>query len=337
MIIKKYFLLFFLFTAVLFTACKNDVSPKNRNSSKVFFTKEISPEGVMKVFNYIKDNIKGNVGIKVHFGEEGNSYFVPAKFVEPLCKVLNATLIETNVAFESCRSETSSHLELAHEHGFTFAPIDIIDDGGSLSLPIEGGKYFKTAFVGKNIEHYETIIYFTHFKGHGDAGFGGCIKNASMGMATKKGKRFLHFVDYPKVIDNNCTGCEKCISTCYKSAIVSTEEKDKAVRFLEGLVEYTKPIINLKNTVYFNVVINVTPDCDCSKSPRSPFVPDIGILASTDIVAIEAAAHDLVKKAHKCNDSQLQANFENGMHQIDYAEKLGLGNKNYQLIAVDIN
>lgn len=332
------------------------------DSATVYFTKDISPEGVMKIFNYVKDSVKGTVGIKVHFGEDGNSYFVPATMVEPLCKDLNATLIETNVAYSGRRSKTATHIELAHDHGFTFAPIDILDEGGTLSLPIEGGIHFKTALIGANISKYETIIYFTHFKGHGSAGFGGCIKNISMGMATPKGKKAMHFNNFPKTINTSCTGCGacvadcpvnaitlnplkidkekcigcgKCITTCHYDAITKPDDSLQTKRFLEGLVEYAKPVVELKNSIYINIIINVSPSCDCARNPKKPFIYDIGILASYDLVAIEAAAHDMVDKAHQCDDAFLKENSVSGKHQIDYAEELGLGNKKYKIVNVD--
>lgn len=359
--LKKAGLFTFFIVGFLFWG-NSSWSQNSKEKSIVYFTKDISPEGVMRIFEFVKDSVKGKVGIKVHFGEDGNSYFVPATMVEPLCKELNATLIETNVAYKGRRRETATHIELAHDHGFTFAPIDILDEGGTLSLPIEGGTHFKTALIGKNLENYETIIYFTHFKGHGSAGFGGCIKNASMGMATPEGKRDMHFNDFPKTdstkcigcgacvrdcpanaitlnpltIDKEkCIGCGKCISSCPVKAITTPDDAEQTKRFLEGLVEYAKPVIELKNSIYFNIVISVSPSCDCSGNPKKPFVPDIGILVSTDIVAIEAAAHDLVDKAHHCDDAFLEANSVSGKHQIEYAEQLGMGNSNYKLINID--
>ncbi len=341
----------------------NSYAQTSTDSSIVYFTKDISPEGVMKIFNYVKENVKGNVGIKVHFGEDGNSYYVPASMVEPLCKKLKATLIETNVAYNGRRHQTETHIQLAHDHGFTFAPIDILDEGGTLNLPIVGGNRFTTAYIAKNIEKYETIIYFTHFKGHGRSGFGGCIKNASMGMATPAGKSAMHFSDFPKpdsskcvgcgacimdcpakaitlnplTIDKEkCIGCGKCISTCHAGAISAPDDTEETKRFLEGLVEYAKPVVELKNSIYFNIVINVSPSCDCSGNPKKPFVQDIGILASLDIVAIEAAAHDLIDKAIKCEDAFLKANSVSGKYQIDYAAQLKMGNKNYKLIDIDV-
>lgn len=363
---KRFCLIFFLISGLVFVSFSSTSSKGSivfqGDSSIVYFTRDISPEGVMKIFQYVKDKVKGKVGIKVHFGEDGNEYYIPARMVEPLCKELKATLIETNVAYKSRRSKTETHIQLAREHGFTFAPIDILDDSGTLELEIKGGRHFKTAKIGKDIEKYETIIYFTHFKGHGSAGFGGCIKNASMGMATIEGKKLMHFKNYPLAIDskcikcgrcvrecpvdaikltplnidlNKCIGCGKCISTCPVKALLNPADSVKKRLFLERLVEYAQSVIELKNSLFFNVIINVSPSCDCMSNPRKPFVSDIGILVSTDIVAIEAAAHDLVDKAHNCNDAFLKENSISGKHQIDYAEQLGMGSKKYKLIDID--
>ncbi len=355
--------LFLLFTILLQMWLSGQVlAQSDSTASKVWFTRDISPEGVMKAFAMVRDHVHGKVGIKVHFGEDGNEYYLPATLVEPLCKELNANLIETNVAYKGRRHQTDTHIELARDHGFTFAPIDILDDSGCIKLPVKNGKWFDTALIGKNIDRYETIIYFTHFKGHGSAGFGGCIKNVSMGMATIEGKKLMHFNHFPKTDSSACTGCGacvhdcpagaitlnplnidktkcigcgKCITTCHFGAIGHAEQADKTERFLEGLVEYAQPVTEYKNAIYFNVIINVSPSCDCASNPKKPFVPDIGILVSTDIVAIEAAAHDLVDQAHSCSDAFLKANSVSGKHQIDYAARLGMGKKKYQLILID--
>lgn len=354
--------LFTLILCLLFSINGTLHAQKTEDSSIVYFTRDISPEGVMKIFNYVKDSVHGNVGIKVHFGEDGNDYFVPATMVEPLCKYLNATLIETNVAYRGRRRYTDTHIQLAKDHGFTFAPIDILDSGGTLVMPIENGLRFKNAFIGKNIEKYETIIYFTHFKGHGSAGFGGCIKNVSMGMATPEGKKLMHSNSFPitdtakctrcsdcikdcpanaitlnplTIDKEKCIGCGKCITTCTNDAINAPDNGEKTKRFLEGLVEYAKPVAEFKNSIYFNIIINVSPSCDCSGHPKEPFIQDIGILVSTDIVAIEAAAHDMVDQAHQCDDAFLKENSVSGKHQIEYAYKLKMGNKKYKIVVID--
>ena len=333
-----------------------------QDCANVYFTRDISPQGVMKIFKYIEKDVKGKVGIKVHFGEDGNEYFVPAAMVEELCKSLNATLIETNTAYTGRRTKTESHIELAKDHGFTFAPIDILDAEGTLDLPVAGGRNFKSAKIGKGIDEYETIIYFTHFKGHGSAGFGGCIKNASMGMATPAGKLAMHNKDYPATEPAKCVGCGACVQQCPANAITLnplTIDRDKCIGcgkcvglcpidaihnpdnleqktlFLERLVEYAQAVVAHKHSLYFNIIINVSPNCDCARNPKKPFIADIGILVSTDIVAIEAAAHDLVDKAHQCDDAFLKENSQSGKHQIDYAEQLRMGTKKYRLIDID--
>jgi len=360
---KKITLISLVISIFLFFSCSNNKSTDAGNAAPVYFTSDISPEGVMKLFEYIKDNVIGdNIGIKVHFGEDGNTYFVPATMVEPLCMALNATLVETNVAYKGRRAQTDTHIELARGNGFTFAPIDILDEGGTLELPVEGGRHFQTALLGKNLVNYSTIVYFTHFKGHGGSGFGGCIKNASMGMATPIGKRLMHKSDFPQTIQkncndcgrcvrdcpedaitleplainlNDCSGCGMCITACPRSAIVRPADDEKTRIFLEKLVEYAKPAVNAVNSVYYNIIMTVSPSCDCASNPKEPFISDIGILASTDIVAIEAAAHDLVDKAHQCDDAFLKVNSVSGKHQIDYAEQMGMGTKKYKLIDID--
>jgi len=360
---KTAFILLTISVFLLFGCSHNKPVAVADETVPVYFTSDISPEGVMKIFEYVKDNVKGeNIGIKVHFGEDGNEYFIPATMVEPLCKALNATLVETNTAYTGRRTQTETHIELAKDHGFTFAPIDILDSGGTLELPVEGGKHFKTVLLGKNLENYSTIVYFTHFKGHGTSGFGGCIKNASMGMATPIGKRLMHNKDFPKcnqelctscglcvkdcpenaitmepleIDKNKCSGCGKCISTCPRGAIVRPDDEEQKLIFLEKLVEYAKPAIEKVNSVYFNIIMNISPSCDCVRNPKEPFMSDIGILVSTDIVAIETAAHDLVDKAHQCDDAFLKVNSVSGKHQINYAEQLGMGTKKYKLIDID--
>jgi uncharacterized Fe-S center protein len=361
---KKILFILLSISFFLFLSCAHTKSQTPADEGvPVYFTSDISPEGVMKIFEYVKDHVKGDhIGIKVHFGEDGNEYFVPATMVEPLCKALDATLVETNTAYSGRRTKTETHIELAKDHGFTFAPIDILDEGGTLELPVEGGKHFKTVLLGKNLENYSTIIYFTHFKGHGSAGFGGCIKNASMGMATPLGKRLMHNKDFPKCKNelctacglciqecpekaitvepleinlNKCSGCGKCITTCPRGAIVRPDDEDKKIIFLEKLVEYAKPAVEKVNSVYFNIIMTVSPSCDCARNPKEPFISDIGILASANIVAIEAAAHDLVDQAHQCDDAFLKVNSVSGKRQIEYAEQLGMGTKKYKLIDID--
>ncbi|MGI6446001.1 MAG: DUF362 domain-containing protein [Candidatus Ozemobacteraceae bacterium] len=357
---KKMFLLLTvlaLFCAVAHAQPADPIIP-----SDVYFTKNVTPESVLKLFSYIEKNVSGKVGVKVHFGEDGNTYFIPPTLIEPLCKKLNGTLVETNVAYKGRRRQTESHIQLAKDHGFTFAPIDILDAGGTLELPVKGGKHFKKAKIGKNLEKYDTIVYFTHFKGHSSAGFGGSIKNASMGMGTPEGKHAMHFMDYPVTVPENCIkcglcvrdcpadaitldpitidrekciGCGKCIGVCPVKAITRPENEVQKNVFMERLVEYAKAATDFRKSLYLSFVINISPSCDCSSRPGKPFVGDIGILASTDIAAIEKASLDLVNKAHNCDDAFLKENNVSGNRQIEYAERLKMGVSEYKLIDID--
>jgi uncharacterized protein len=330
--------------------------------SDVFFTSDVSADGVMKVFEKIRKGVKGNVGIKVHFGEEGNKNFLPPSLVEKLTRELNATWVETNVLYVSPRRYTDSHIALARKHGFTFAPIDILDSEGEIELPAKGLKHFKSVRTGSRIDEYSTYVIFSHFKGHGSAGFGGAIKNVSMGMASIGGKMAMHASSVPLTDASKCTNCGICPRECPADAIslnpvridpekcigcglcigicpdrvftVPWRSTEQSV-FLERLAEYAYGIAQNRNMLYINVLANISKACDCSRFAPKPFMDDIGILASTDIVAIEQASHDLIDQAHNCDDTFLKVNKVSGKQQIEYAHKLGMGNIHYQLIKLD--
>jgi uncharacterized Fe-S center protein len=335
---------------------------KGDSISDVYFTQSVSPEGVMKVFKMLETGVKGKVAIKVHFGEEGNKNFLPPALVEKLCTSLGATLVETNVLYVSRRRYTNSHIALAREHGFVFSPIDILDAEGEIELPVSGLKHFKTVKTGSHLNDYETFIIFSHFKGHGSAGFGGAIKNVGMGMASIAGKMAMHASSIPltnpskctncgicpkecpggaislnpvKIDPEKCIGCGKCIGICPDQVYKVPWSSTGTSVFLERLVEYAYGITRGRNVLYINVLANISKGCDCSKYAPRPFMDDIGIVASTDIVAIEKASHDLVDQAHKCEDTFLKQNSISGKQQIEYAWKLGMGNKNYRLINLD--
>ncbi|GAB4305126.1 MAG: DUF362 domain-containing protein [Marinilabiliales bacterium] len=333
----------------------------SQEKSKVYFTRDISPEGVMKVYKMIQDEIYGKVGIKVHFGEDGNDNFLHPSLMKKLVKKTHATFVETNVLYVSRRRYTDSHIQLAKEHGFTYAPIDIMDSEGEKIYKVKT-KQFNEIKVGDHIDNYDTFIIFSHFKGHGLSGFGGAIKNVSMGFASIAGKMAMHASTIPIINDSKCRkcgacikecpagaislnpltidstkciGCGKCIGVCsYKAFNVPWRSTEQSV-FLERLVEYAKVITDSTHMVYINVLANISNGCDCSRSQQIPFMEDIGILASTDIVAIENASHDLVDKIQNCDDTFRKQNSVSGKNQIEYAYKLGMGNKDYELIDLD--
>ncbi len=328
----------------------------------MYFTKDISAEGVMKVFQQFQEKIEGKVAIKLHFGEEGNKNFLNPDLLKKLTQKLDATLVETNVLYISKRRYTESHLKLAKEHGFDFAPIDILDDEGEIEIPVNL-KHYKTVKAGSHLDNYETLIVFTHAKGHILSGIGGAIKNVSMGFASIAGKMAMHASSIPKYKPDSCISCGKCVPECPGNAIKIDPliiNVDKCIGcgkcigicptrsfdvpwsstgidvFQERIAEYAKGITDYKkNIIYINVLANISKDCDCDAYAHSPFMDDIGILASTDIVAIDNASYDLIDEKHDCEDTFKEQNSVSGRNHINYAHKIGLGNKEYELIDVD--
>ena len=327
--------------------------------SKVYFTSGITAEGAWKVFQKIREGVKGNsVGLKVHFGEKGNKWFIKPEISRKLVQKLALTYVETNVLYRSPRQKTEDHIKLAKEHGFTYGPIDILDSEGMDTYEVKM-KHLDKFYVGKDLKRYDTIIVFSHFKGHGYAGFGGAIKNVSMGLAPPKGKLDMHSGASPIYDNELCIKCNRCVEKCPKDAITINPlkiDKEKCIAcgdcasvcpvgairahsrseqhiyFLEKLSEYAKVLSDKNNFVYINVIANVSRYCDCSSRAPEPFIDDIGILASTDIVAIDQACHDLVDKAHGSDDAFLKENKLSGKHQLKYAEEIGLGSRTYELI-----
>lgn len=354
-------IIFFLLGIFILSACSN------KDESAVYFTDQITPEGFMKVYEKISKELEGKVGVKVHFGEEGNTYYVKPELFKNIVLDCNGTFIETNVLYKSPRQQTDSHIALAKSHGFTYAPIDILDASGELLIEnVEGCQHYNKFYFGKNLDNYNSFLIISHFKGHGSSGFGGAIKNISMGFATPKGKLAMHRNNFPVCEHNRCTNCDSCAVECPANAITTNpfsidvekctgcgkcidvcpndalrypkDKEDVQTVFCERLVEYAKAILNRhEKMVYINVLVDISTSCDCSKNPGKPFVPNIGILASTDIVAIEKASHDLVAKAHGCKDPFLEAVKTSGLRQIEYAYELGMGSKNYKLINLDTN
>lgn len=331
------------------------------DKATVWFTSEISPQAVSRIYEQLSGELEGKIAIKLHFGEEGNQNFLPASLIKDLCQKLNATLVETNVLYGGTRSKTDSHIALARKHGFDFAPIDILDSEAVLAYEART-KHFSKFYTGSHFPLYDGYLIFSHVKGHGNAGFGGAIKNIAMGLASREGKRFQHQGNYPVYdaekciscgicvtscpedaitiepvnIDHPaCIACGKCISVCPVKVFSQAPGGRSAEAFQERLVEYAQVLSTQRKMVYINVLANISSACDCMSSAPQPFVKDIGILASTDIVAIEAASYDLVNQAHKHSDAFLKESRVSGRHQIDYAHSLGMGKKAYQLVDID--
>lgn len=344
-----------------FSAFAKDKPGTKAAPATVYFTSDISGQGVLKVFEKIRSNVSGKVAVKTHFGEEGNKNYLSPELVEPLVKSLKATLIETNVLYSGPRQKTESHIKLAREHGFVFAPIDILDSEGDKVYACSTGCYTRV-ITGSHITRYQTIVMLTHFKGHGLAGFGGAIKNVAMGLAARAGKLAMHANYVPGYETSKCTKCSTCVKQCPAGAITlnpvkidprkcigcgqcqqvcpakvfgTQKSRVSPELFNRRLVEYAKVLSDSNHLLYINVLVNISPDCDCAARARKPFVKDIGILASTNIVAIEQASLDMVNKAHQCQDAFLKESGRSGNSQIEYADKLGMGTRKYKLVKVD--
>lgn len=330
-------------------------------TAEVFFTSDISGQGVMKVFSNIQEYVQGTVAVKVHFGEEGNANYIKPAISRTLVEHLKATYVETNVLYSSPRQKTESHIALARKHGFDFAPIDILDSEGELIYPCDTSCYSRV-LVGNHMPRYGTYVVFSHFKGHSMAGFGGAIKNVSMGFASRMGKKAMHSNYVPetnnekciscglclnfcpesaisinplKVDSRKCIGCGQCLTECPVKAFESSRSRIDLEVFNRRLVEYANVISKKNHMLYINILSNISPDCDCFPTARKPFTKDIGILASTDIVAIEQASLDMVNKAHKCADAFLKESGRSGNSQIDFAVELGMGTRHYNLVNVE--
>lgn len=274
-------------------------------ASDVYFSKNISGATVLELFGRINKNIDGKVGIKLHVGEEGNKNYVSPDLVKPLCLSVKGALMDSNVYYGGARGNTAGHRRVATEHGFDFAQMDILDENGSVELPIKNGKHLKNALIGANISNYDSIIVLTHFKGHAMAGFGGSIKNLAMGSASSKGKGIIHGGNW-----------------------------SSGDIFIEKLVEFCKGITDFRNgkICYINILNKLSVDCDCDGGAKVATVADIGVVASSDLVAVEQASLDLVYKAKNNGDLVKRIESKNGVHQIEYAEQLKMGNRKYNLI-----
>lgn len=286
--------------------------------SKVYFTADISPEGVLKLYKMLGVDLKGNVAVKVHSGEKGNQNFLKPDFWKSVVDYVGGTVVECNTAYEGARNTTERHLQALKEHGWSdFFNVDLLDaEGPDLVLDIPDGKKIKKNYVGKNVEKYDSMLVLSHFKGHPMGGYGGAIKQLSIGVASTYGKGYIHGVGNP---DN-----------------FWTSDHDS---FLEAMADAAKSVVDFFDSkiVYVNVMKNMSVDCDCCAVAEDPCMGDIGILASTDPVAIDKACLDLVYKSDDPGKGHLIERIEsrNGIHTIDAAVELGIGSTEYELIDID--
>lgn len=281
--------------------------------SKVYFTHEISSEKLLEIYKKLGVELKGKVAVKVHSGEKGNQNYLKPLFYKDIIDYVNGTVVECNTAYDGARNTIEKHLKLLEEHEwFKYYNVDLLDKDEELELPVKEGKHLKINYVGKNIEDYDSMLVLSHFKGHPMGGFGGALKNISIGLASSHGKRNIHGAGKPEEI--------------------WTADHDS---FLESMAEADKTIMDYeKNIVFINVMANMSVDCDCCAVAEDPCMKDIGVLASTDPVALDQACIDLVYNSTDPGKVHLIKRIEsrNGIHTIEEAEKLKVGTRNYDLI-----
>lgn len=284
------------------------------SKSKVYFTKNITPESVIKIYEALGVELPGKVGVKVHSGEVGNQNFIKPQFWKPMIDKVKGTIIECNTAYEGKRNTSEAHWETMKLHGWTdVAKVDIMDEEGEIELPIKNGKHIKTNYVGNHLKNYDSILVLSHFKGHPMGGFGGALKNISIGIASSYGKTYIHGVGKPEDF--------------------WTSDHDS---FLEAMADAAKSVVEYfkGNMAFINVMCNMSVDCDCCAVAADPKIGDIGILASLDPIALDQACVDLVYKSEDEGKSRLIERMEskNGIHTVEAAADLGFGSREYELI-----
>ena len=288
--------------------------------SKVYFTKEITPESLIKIYEKLGVNLKGNVAVKLHSGEKGNKNYLRPEFVKPLIDYVGGTVVECNTAYAGARNTTEKHKELIKEHEWDkYFRFDLMDEEGpDMVLDIPNGKILKKNYVGKNLANYDSMLVLSHFKGHKMGGYGGALKQLSIGCASSAGKSLIHTAgktnDQYKLWDN-------------------LPEQD---RFLEAMADAAESVVNhfKDNIVYINVMKNISVDCDCDGNASAPCMGDIGVLASTDPISIDQACLDLVYNSTDLGKDKLIERIESrhGVHTIEAASELGFGEREYELI-----
>lgn len=289
--------------------------------SKVYFTKEITPENIVKIYETVGKKLEGRVAVKLHSGERGNQNYIRPEMVKNIVEHVNGTVVECNTAYDGARDTTEKHKELMKEHGWTkYFNVDIMDaEGEDKILKIPNGKVIKKNYVGKNIDNYDSMLVVSHFKGHPMGGYGGALKQLSIGIASRRGKRYIH-----------CIGKE--------NGTFEDMFKVDQLKFLEAMADSASSITNKFNEkiVYINIMCNMSVDCDCCSVAEDPCIKDIGILSSLDPVAIDQACIDLVINSDDKGKEHLleRINSKKGTHIIDAALDLGIGFKKYEIINI---
>ena len=286
--------------------------------SKVYFTKDLSSASLVNIYKHLNIELPNPIAVKVHSGEAGNQNFLHPEYFKEIIEYVNGTVVECNTAYDGTRNTTEKHKKLLSDHEWTkYFNVDLLDaEGPDKEVSIPNGKVIKRNYLGKNITNYKSMLVLSHFKGHPMGGYGGALKQLSIGCASSYGKAYIHGAGDPSKLwtaDHNS--------------------------FLESMADAASSVVNLfkGNIAYINVMCNMSVDCDCCAKAEDPCMKDIGILASTDPVAIDKACLDLVYNSTDPGKDHLIERIEsrNGVHTIDSAYELNVGNKEYELINID--
>ena len=285
---------------------------------KVYFTRDLSPAGAIRAFDMLGIKLEGNVAVKLHSGEPGNQNFLRPAFMKDIVEHVNGTIVECNTAYDGGRNTTEAHKKTMLLHGWTeIADVDIMDADGEMELPVHGGKHLEVNYVGKNLADYDSMLVLSHFKGHPMGGYGGALKNISIGIASSYGKAYIHGVK-----DVNA---------------IWTADHDS---FLECMADAAKSVVEYMHgkMAYVNIMCNMSVDCDCCAVAADPKIKDIGILSSLDPVALDQACLDLVYASDDEGKADLIERIESrhGVHTIEAAAEIGVGSREYELIDMDV-
>ena len=287
----------------------------------VYFTKDITPEALQRIYRALGVSLKGKVAVKISTGEPGGHNFLQPALIKPLVQELNGTIVECNTAYEGRRNTSAAHWQTMKDHGFTaIAPCDLMDEEGEIALPITGGKRLKENFVGKNLQNYDSMLMLSHFKGHPMAGLGGALKNMSIGVASAHGKQWIH------TSGSGETSFKALMNADHDGFLESMADADESVMTYMGR----------ENIVYINVANRLSVDCDCCASPADPEMMDIGIFASLDPVAVDQACVDAVYASKDPGKAALIERMEsrNGILTVEAAAQLGLGVREYEIVNI---
>ncbi|MBQ7449581.1 MAG: DUF1893 domain-containing protein [Paludibacteraceae bacterium] len=294
---------------------------------KVYFTQEISPAALVRVYEAVGRPAQGKVAVKISTGEAGGHNYLQPKLIQQLVSQVNGTLVECNTAYEGKRNTTEAHWQTIKDHGFLdIAPVDLMDEEGDFTIPVQDSTWIKYDRVGTHLKNYDFLINLAHFKGHAMGGFGGVLKNQSIGVASAAGKAYIHSAGITEDVVETWS---------------HTGNQDG---FLESMAAAAQAVHNYfgngEKIMYINVVNNLSVDCDCDSHPADPEMADIGILASTDPVALDQACLDLVfnypsKKGDDASALIERINSRHGVHTVEHAAKIGLGKREYELVQID--